>query len=172
MEELRQIREARGWTQQRLADESGVNKATINQIERGRRSPNVETLGRLADALSVEMGDFFPKAQSWLPLENVVVSLPLDIDELKKEVIAEARPASQAELQTAVEDKIEQRYSREELFPLKDELEELRQAISPTKEDELNAYAQVLEARNFVHRVLHRTTSPQLAGPTEEETEQ
>jgi transcriptional regulator with XRE-family HTH domain len=68
MDELKQMREARGWSQQKLADESGVNKATINQIERGRRSPNVETLARLADALNVELGDFFPKAQSPLPL--------------------------------------------------------------------------------------------------------
>lgn len=64
MEGLTRIREGRGWSQQKLADESGVNKATINQIERGRRSPNVETLERLAQALGAEMADFFPKAQA------------------------------------------------------------------------------------------------------------
>ncbi len=68
MEELRRIREERGLSQQGLSDASGVNKATINQIERGRRSPNVDTLAKLADALGVEVGDFFPKAQSRLPL--------------------------------------------------------------------------------------------------------
>jgi transcriptional regulator with XRE-family HTH domain len=69
MEELTRIRNERGWSQQRLADESGVNKATINQIERGRRSPNVETLEKLADALGAEVADFFPKAQAPLPLD-------------------------------------------------------------------------------------------------------
>jgi transcriptional regulator with XRE-family HTH domain len=44
-----------------------VNKSTINQIERGRRSPNIETLEKLADALGTEMGDFFPKGQASLP---------------------------------------------------------------------------------------------------------
>jgi transcriptional regulator with XRE-family HTH domain len=68
MEELTRIRTDRGWSQQQLADESGVNKATINQIERGRRSPNIETLTKLAAALSVEVADFFPKAQAPLPL--------------------------------------------------------------------------------------------------------
>lgn len=63
MEELARIRNERGWSQQRLADESGVNKATINQTERGRRSPNVETLAKLARALGVEVADFFPKAE-------------------------------------------------------------------------------------------------------------
>jgi transcriptional regulator with XRE-family HTH domain len=68
MEELTRIREDLGWSQQKLADESRVNKATINQIERGRRSPNVETLEKLAGAMGREIGDFFPKAQASLPL--------------------------------------------------------------------------------------------------------
>ncbi len=66
MEELTRLRMERGWSQQRLAEESSVNKATINQIERGRRSPNIETLEKLADALGVGIGDFFPKAQASL----------------------------------------------------------------------------------------------------------
>jgi transcriptional regulator with XRE-family HTH domain len=70
MRELTRIREERGLSQQGLADVSGVNKATINQIERGRRSPNLETLEKLAGALAVEMADFFPKAQAPLPLEE------------------------------------------------------------------------------------------------------
>jgi transcriptional regulator with XRE-family HTH domain len=70
MQELTRIRSERGWSQQRLSEESGVNKATINQIERGRRSPNVETLERLADALDVGVGDFFPKAQAPLWSDN------------------------------------------------------------------------------------------------------
>jgi transcriptional regulator with XRE-family HTH domain len=69
MRELTRIREERGLSQQGLADASCVNKATINQIERGRRSPNLETLEKLADALAVEMADFFPKAQAPLPLD-------------------------------------------------------------------------------------------------------
>jgi transcriptional regulator with XRE-family HTH domain len=67
MRELTRIREERGLSQQGLADASGVNKATINQIERGRRSPNLETLEKLTGALAVEMADFFPKAQASLP---------------------------------------------------------------------------------------------------------
>jgi transcriptional regulator with XRE-family HTH domain len=69
MRELTRIREERGLSQQALADSSGVNKATINQIERGRRSPNLETLEKLAGALGVELADFFPKAQAPLPLD-------------------------------------------------------------------------------------------------------
>jgi transcriptional regulator with XRE-family HTH domain len=69
MHELTRIRNERGWSQQKLSDLARVNKATINQIERGRRSPNVETLEKLAAALGVELGDFFPKAQAQLRLD-------------------------------------------------------------------------------------------------------
>jgi transcriptional regulator with XRE-family HTH domain len=80
MEELRRIRDSQGWSQQKLADVSGVNKATINQIERGRRSPNIETLEKLADALRVELADFFPKVQA-----------PLSFEEPERDVSAERR---------------------------------------------------------------------------------
>jgi transcriptional regulator with XRE-family HTH domain len=66
MRELTRIRQERNLSQQRLADASRVNKATINQIERGRRSPNVETLEKLAAALGVEVGELFPKGQASL----------------------------------------------------------------------------------------------------------
>lgn len=63
MDELKRLRLELGWSQQRLADESGVNKATINQVEQGKRSPSIATLESLARAMGAEVGDFFPKAQ-------------------------------------------------------------------------------------------------------------
>lgn len=70
MDAVRSIRKERGWSQQRLATEAGINKVTLVHIETGKTSPNVETLGKLAGALGVELGDFFPKAQAPLPLEE------------------------------------------------------------------------------------------------------
>ena len=66
MEELKRLRTERGWSQQKLADASGVNKATINQVEQGKRSPSIQTLESLARAMGTEVGDFFPKAQASL----------------------------------------------------------------------------------------------------------
>lgn len=57
------MRTALGWSQQRLADESGVNKATINQVEQGKRSPSIATLESLARAMGAEVADFFPRVQ-------------------------------------------------------------------------------------------------------------
>jgi transcriptional regulator with XRE-family HTH domain len=70
LEELRHIREGAGLSQSQLARESGVDRATINKIEQGKRSPSIATLESLARTLGVEVADFFPKAQAPLPLED------------------------------------------------------------------------------------------------------
>jgi transcriptional regulator with XRE-family HTH domain len=67
LEELRRIREEAGLSQAQLARESGVDRATINKIEQGKRSPSIATLENLSRALGVEVADFFPKAQAPLP---------------------------------------------------------------------------------------------------------
>ena len=70
MEELKRLREQKGWSQSRLARESGLDRATINQVEGGRRSPTIATLEILAESMGVEVADFFPKVQAALPFER------------------------------------------------------------------------------------------------------
>ena len=71
-EEIKRLREDRGWTQPRLAVEAGIAVSAVSQIENGRRSPNVGTLEKIAGALGVETVDLFPKAPAplRLPLED------------------------------------------------------------------------------------------------------
>src|SRR3546814_2778798 len=47
---LRVWRDLRGWTQQTLAQASGVNRVQIADIESGRKRGSVETVARLARA--------------------------------------------------------------------------------------------------------------------------
>jgi transcriptional regulator with XRE-family HTH domain len=55
-ERLKQLREARGWTQQELADRSGVPYITIYRCERGQhREPRVSVAAQLARALGVSL---------------------------------------------------------------------------------------------------------------------
>ena len=54
---LAEIRKARGVTQERLAELTGVHRVTIARIETGEVSPKAETLKRLADALGVYVDD-------------------------------------------------------------------------------------------------------------------
>ena len=69
LERLRHIREQAGYSQQDLADESGVSQHTISELELGRRKPQGRTLRKLAKVLGVEVADLredtdYPKAKA------------------------------------------------------------------------------------------------------------
>lgn len=50
-------RQKRGLSQEELAFQAGVNKNTIWKIETGQVSPNVKTLEKIAQALSMEFSE-------------------------------------------------------------------------------------------------------------------
>ena len=54
---LRTLRRRRGWTQDQLAEASGVGSATIARIEGGGAVPRVSTMTRIAQALGVRIPD-------------------------------------------------------------------------------------------------------------------
>ena len=54
---VRQLRQARGLSLVRLAQESGVSKLTIIRLESGKSEPRDDTLRKLAEVLNVEMED-------------------------------------------------------------------------------------------------------------------
>ena len=50
---LRQCREAKGLTQERLAEKAGLDQTYISGIERGLRNPGIRNVVRLARALGL-----------------------------------------------------------------------------------------------------------------------
>jgi transcriptional regulator with XRE-family HTH domain len=52
---LRQIRQARGFSLERLSKISQVSRAMLNQIETGKSAPTINTVGRIARALRVSI---------------------------------------------------------------------------------------------------------------------
>jgi DNA-binding XRE family transcriptional regulator len=56
---VRHLRRARGLTQQQLADNAGVSRASVARIEGESATPDLSTLAKLAEALGVEVGDLF-----------------------------------------------------------------------------------------------------------------
>jgi transcriptional regulator with XRE-family HTH domain len=54
---VRAARRAQGWTQDELADKSGLHRAHIGEIERGDTNMTVQTLKILADTLHVTLCD-------------------------------------------------------------------------------------------------------------------
>ena len=56
---LRELRETRGISMRTLATRSGLSANALSMIERGKTSPSVSTLYKLADALGVAITSFF-----------------------------------------------------------------------------------------------------------------
>ena len=54
-ERLRSLRQERGYTQEALAEQAGVSVDAVTRIESGKRSPRLDTLERLAQALAVDL---------------------------------------------------------------------------------------------------------------------
>jgi transcriptional regulator with XRE-family HTH domain len=53
---LKDARHRKGWTLQRLAAESGVNKSTVLRLERGDNVPSYDTVLKLESALGLRRG--------------------------------------------------------------------------------------------------------------------
>lgn len=54
---LKRLRTARGYTLDLVAEQTGVSKSMLGQIERGEANPSVSTLGKIVSGLRVELTD-------------------------------------------------------------------------------------------------------------------
>ena len=59
---LRACRTRQRLTQEELAERSGLSHKFIGEIERGLGNPTIETVSRIASALTISMGDLFEAA--------------------------------------------------------------------------------------------------------------
>lgn len=50
---VRKAREQRGWSQEELADRSGIHRTYISGVERGARNPTIEIIAAIATALEL-----------------------------------------------------------------------------------------------------------------------
>ncbi|HKC63081.1 MAG TPA: helix-turn-helix transcriptional regulator [Pyrinomonadaceae bacterium] len=56
---LRELREAKGMSQELLAHEAELDRTYVSSVERGQRNISLENIERLAIALGVKIKDFF-----------------------------------------------------------------------------------------------------------------
>lgn len=65
---LKQMRQARGWSQQELAAQAGVAIATVQKLEQNGAIPvEVETIERIAESLSVAIAELTGSPDGGLP---------------------------------------------------------------------------------------------------------
>lgn len=56
---LAQLRKARGWSQEKLALESGIARSYLGEVERGQRNIALLNICRLAQALNIPPSELF-----------------------------------------------------------------------------------------------------------------
>jgi transcriptional regulator with XRE-family HTH domain len=61
---LQQLRKERGLSQEELGFESGYHRTYISQLERGKKSPSLQTIFQLAKVLKVEPSEIVERIQS------------------------------------------------------------------------------------------------------------
>lgn len=58
---VRRLREARGWSQEQLAEHAGLNRSYVGEIERGTVIASIVTVEKLARAFGVSIADLLLK---------------------------------------------------------------------------------------------------------------
>ncbi len=64
--EIQRRRTQRGWSQEYLAEITGLHRTYISQLERGLKSPSVRVLSHIANALEVTMSEFLEAVEEAL----------------------------------------------------------------------------------------------------------
>ena len=58
---IRELRKAKGWTQERLAEEARINEKEPSHIESGSRNLQLDTIVKIANALGLSIGDLIER---------------------------------------------------------------------------------------------------------------
>lgn len=54
---IQNLRQSRGWTQEQLADEAGIDRSYISEVELGRSSATTKKLEQIARAFGVDISE-------------------------------------------------------------------------------------------------------------------
>ena len=54
---IRQLRSKQGWTQQQLADMTGIGRVHVSELENGKREAGLRMLERIADTFEISVSD-------------------------------------------------------------------------------------------------------------------
>ena len=60
---VRRLREGRGWTQEQLAERSGLNRSYMGEVERAIAMPSLATAAKLAQALGLPLAQLIGQCE-------------------------------------------------------------------------------------------------------------
>ncbi|WP_308799544.1 helix-turn-helix domain-containing protein [Agromyces silvae] len=58
---VRELRTARGWSQEEFAHRADLDRTYVSGVERGVRNPTLDVINHLAKALGVDVMEFFSR---------------------------------------------------------------------------------------------------------------
>lgn len=67
--EIQRRRIEKGWSQEYLAEVTGLHRTYISQLERGLKSPSVRVMNHITNALGLTISDFFRAVEEVLNAE-------------------------------------------------------------------------------------------------------
>jgi transcriptional regulator with XRE-family HTH domain len=67
---LQRYRQEKGWSQEYLAEVTGLHRTYISQLERGLKSPSVRVLSHITNALGLRMSEFFSSVEESLSVNE------------------------------------------------------------------------------------------------------
>ncbi len=84
---IAELRNSKGFTQERLADKMEISSKYLSSIERGKENPTLDTLIKLSESLGVNIEDIFRfiQIEDSVKRKSLVTSLinKADTDQLK-----------------------------------------------------------------------------------------
>jgi len=83
---IRERREDRGWTQEKLADEAGISKGFLSDLENNKRNVSAEYALRIANALGVSLDYLIRGEVTQRDVERSPVSIPPELSAAAQEL--------------------------------------------------------------------------------------
>ncbi len=87
---IKNLRRARGYSQEKLAEIIGINPKYLSSIERGEENPTLDLLMRLSQGLKVEMHEIFNVEYEGQPPQNLRRKLQALVGEIKDQDLSRA----------------------------------------------------------------------------------
>ena len=82
---IREVREAKGWTQERLADEADISPGFLSDVEKRGKNISLDLLLRVANALGASVG-YLATGEGHRPRERKPVVIPPELSQAAEQL--------------------------------------------------------------------------------------
>ena len=85
---IKQLREAKGWTTNRLANRCGISQSFLRSVERNEKGISVDNLSIVCDELGLSLKAFFDTPDASSPEDDILLRRIEQLTPKQKEALA------------------------------------------------------------------------------------